>query len=142
MRVWWLTPAGTPVVVLEAAGVAASVSDRVRDGGLGSVPAFYDHTPPRRPPRVGFALDAAELRLVDEHGDPIVRVPRENVDRTWLQTAVARKGTLTYVTPELDLDDEGGREVADAVDAAAREGSVLGGIVGVVEEHVRLPLTF
>lgn len=142
MRVWWLTPAGTPVVVLEAAGVAEAVRDRVKDGGLGPVPTFYDHAPTPRPPRVGFALDTAELRLVDAEGDPIMRIPRENVDRTWLASAVARKGTLTYVVPELDVDHEGGRDVADAVDQAAREGSVLGGIVGVVEERVRLPLTF
>lgn len=140
MRVWWMTPAGTPVVVLEAAGVAEPVRERVRAGGLAEVPSFYDHTPERRPPKVGFALDTAELRLVGEDGEPIVRVPRENVSGDWIARAVARRGTLAYVTPELDLEDEGDREVADAVDAAARNGNVIGGIIGVVEERVRLPL--
>ena len=90
-----------------------------------------------------FVLDGAELRLVDEGDDTLLRAPREGVERDWVDSAVRLRGTMTVVV-DGDAPDPGltpGGLVA-AVDDAAAHGRVVGAIVGVHLESTRLPLIF
>jgi hypothetical protein len=110
--------------------------------GLIVLPAFLGVDLPRGV-RVGFVVDADELRLVDERDATLLRAPRAGVDPSWLEAAKRLKGTMAVVLRDVELDpDEDPRELATRIDAEAHAGRALGAIVGVVEERPQLPLLF
>jgi hypothetical protein len=110
--------------------------------GLVELPAFLGVDLPRGV-RVGFVVDADELRLVDEREATLLRAPRAGVDPDWLDAAKRLKGTMTVVLRDVELDpDEEPRGLASRIDAEARAGRTLGAIVGLVEERPQLPLLF
>jgi hypothetical protein len=110
--------------------------------GLVELPAFLGVELPRGV-RVGFVIDADELRLVDERDATLLRAPRAGVDPEWLEAAKRLKGTMTVVLRDVELDpDEAPRDLATRIDAEAQRGRSLGAIVGLVEERPQLPLLF
>ena len=120
----------------------SALTDGLADRGLAVLPGFLGVDLPRGA-RVGFVLDAHELRLVDERDEPILRAPRDGIDAGWAAAARRLKGTMVVVADLGDLDpDAVAAEVAVTVDEQARAGRVLGAIVGVAEERPRLPLLF
>ena len=110
--------------------------------GLVELPAFLGVELPRGV-RVGFVVDADELRLVDDRDAILLRAPRAGVDPAWLEAAKRLKGTMTVVLRDVELDpDEAPRDLAVRIDAEAHQGRSLGAIVGLVEERPQLPLLF
>jgi hypothetical protein len=110
--------------------------------GLAPLTGFLGVDLPRGA-RVGFVLDNAELRLVDDRDEAVLRAPRDGIDAGWALAARRLKGTMVVVVDLGDLDpDAAVADVAHAVDQQARAGQALGAIVGVVEERPRLPLVF
>jgi hypothetical protein len=70
-----------------------------------------------------------------------MRAPSESVDEAWLEEARRLQGTMFVAVRGLELDpDQTPRELAHDLDAQAREGGVMGGIVGFAEERPTLPL--
>lgn len=112
------------------------------EAGLMPLPAFLDHDLAKGA-RVGFQLDATELRLKDEQDDTLLRAPRDGLDQGWLDGAARLKGTMTVAVagpaPDLEVAPA---QVVTTVDQRARAGQVIGAIVGVVEERPSLPLIF
>lgn len=146
VRVWFLVLGQVPAVVVDVAEgpdgdeLSGMLLFELKNGGLVPVPAFYGHQLERKPPRVAWHLDD-ELALADEDGERLLRLPASAVDDEWRQRAVEVKGSATYVTAGLPLDETAGpREVCDALDARAREGEVVGAIVGVGSSRAGLPL--
>jgi hypothetical protein len=139
------------LLVRELPLLVASVPDEGRgpelyaalvERGLVELPAFLGVDLPRGV-RVGFVVDGDELRLVDERDATLLRAPRGGVDPGWLEAARRLKGTMTVVLRDVDLDpDEAPRDLADRIEAEARQGRTLGAIVGLVEERPQLPLLF
>jgi hypothetical protein len=91
--------------------------------------------------RVGFVLDAAELRLVDDRDTAMLRAARDGVADDWIDAARRLKGTMTVVVRDLGgPPDEPAPEVVRRLDAAASAGGAIGAVVGMVEERPTLPL--
>ncbi len=133
-----------PLVIVDVRpdGRGAALTDGLADRGLAALPGFLGVDLPRGA-RVGFVLDAAELRLVDDRDDTLLRAPRDGIDAGWASAARRLKGTMVVVADLGDLDpDAAVAEVAVTVDRQARAGGALGAIVGVVEERPQLPLVF
>lgn len=91
--------------------------------------------------RLGFVVDAGELRMVDESDATLLRAPREQVDAGWIEAALGRRGTMLVVADDLDLSplDEPARLVGH-LDEVARAGRARGAIVGVASPRPTLPL--
>lgn len=112
----------------------------LEERGLVRLPGFYGIDLPRGI-RVGFALTDTELRLEDEAQTGLLRVGRDSIDPTWIDRALAMKGTMLVVGDDLDLDpDLEGRQLTDVLDRHASRGDLLGGIAGVAEPQTGLPL--
>ncbi len=135
---------GLPLILVVVGGGTAArrLHTALVDAGLEPLDGLSGRELPKGA-RVGFVLDGAELRLVDEGDDTLLRAPREGVERDWVDAAVRLRGTMTVVV-DGDAPDPGltpGGLVA-AVDDAAAHGRVVGAIVGVHLESTRLPLIF
>ncbi len=112
------------------------------DAGLLELPAFIGFELPKGA-RVGFSLDADELKLKDESDDTLLRAPRPGLDEGWVDAARRLKGTMTVaISGAAPAPDLPGRDLAAVVDERARSGSAIGAIVGVIEERPGLPLIF
>jgi hypothetical protein len=138
------------VVDLEPPPAAAEEPPALRDGlfrallerGLVQLPRFYDVELPRGV-RVGCTLEREQLRLEDDQETTLLRVPRAGVDATWIERALALRGTMLCVGPGLGVGpDHDPHEVCDLLDLAATAGRVAGAIVGVAEPAQGLPLLF
>jgi hypothetical protein len=144
VRLRFLLVQRLPLVVVSVGpdDPGAALTDGLADRGLAALPGFLGVDLPRGA-RVGFVLDANELRLVDERDEPILRAPRDGIDAGWAAAARRLKGTMVVVADLGDLDpDAAAGEVAVTVDRQARAGRALGAIVGVAEERPQLPLLF
>lgn len=133
-----------PLVVagVPRSGRGAALTSALAERGLDPLPGFMGVELPRGA-RVGFVLDADELRLVDDRDDTLLRAPRGDIDPSWIASARRLKGTMAVVADRLDVAPEApAASVARAVDARARAGGALGAVVGVIEERPRLPLVF
>jgi hypothetical protein len=123
-------------------GRGPQLCDALHDRGLQPLERFIGTQLPRGA-RVGFMLDANELRLVDDRDDALLRAPRSGIDAAWLEASVRLKGTMTVLvrgeTPAPDLDPAA---LAERLDRDARAGVAWGAIVGVAEERPTLPLVF
>lgn len=139
-----LLAGGLPLLVasVTAHGRGPQLQAALADAGLTELPGFLGQELPRGA-KVGFQLDRDELRLVDEREDALLRAPRPGLDDGWVRAAKRLKGTMLVVLggghPDPDLAPRG---LADLVDARARDGLVLGAIIGVAEERPSLPLVF
>lgn len=93
--------------------------------------------------KVGFTVDAGQLRLVDEQDATLLRAPRAAIDADWFAAARRMRGTMLVVLRDDVLaPDEEPAVLAARIDAAARAGRARGAVVGVVEERPNLPLLF
>ena len=130
------------VASLTEKGRAVDLRDALVDAGLQALPGFLGHDLPRGA-RVGFQLDHAELRLVDEREDALLRAPRPGLDAGWVEAALRLKGTLFVVLTGGHPDPSAApRALAGVVEERARAGQVRGAIVGVVTDRPSLPLVF
>ncbi|MFO7960349.1 MAG: hypothetical protein R6U94_05340 [Nitriliruptoraceae bacterium] len=139
-----LLAGGMPLLVasVTAHGRGPQLHAALADAGLAALPGFIGHELPRGA-KVGFLLDRDELRLVDEREESLLRAPRPGLDGDWVQAAKRLKGTMLVVLSGGHPDPAlAPRALADLVDARARDGQVLGAIIGVVEERPSLPLLF
>lgn len=139
-----LLAGGMPLLVasVTAHGRGPQLHAALSDAGLAALPGFIGHELPRGA-KVGFLLDRDELRLVDEREESLLRAPRPGLDGDWVQAAKRLKGTMLVVLSGGHPDPAlAPRALADLVDARARDGQVLGAIIGVVEERPSLPLLF
>jgi hypothetical protein len=144
IRLRFLVVRRLPLLVVDVrpGGTGAALIDGLADRGLASLPGFLGVDLPRGA-RVGFVLDAAVMRLVDDRDETLLRAPRDAIDRDWADAARRLKGTMMVVTDLGDLQpDAPVAQVAHVVDQRARTGEVLGAIVGVTEERPQLPLVF
>jgi hypothetical protein len=144
VEVRFLLARGLPLLLAAVAdeGRGPELTTALVERGMVELPAFLGVDLPHGA-RVGFVVDADELRLVDEQETVLLRAPRAGVDEDWLEAALRLKGTMTLVVRGIELDpDEPARQVVERVDAVARRGDVLGAIVGVSEERPSLPLVF
>lgn len=133
-----------PLLVAALGGGSRSVDLRnaVATAGLHPLSGFIGAELPRGA-KVGFVVEGAEFRLVDERDDALLRAARSGLDEAWLEAALARKGTLFVVVDGMDLDAaEPAADLAQRIDEQARSGHVIGAIVGVIEERPKLPLLF
>lgn len=130
------------VAVMGVGGRSRLLLDTLADAGVRDLPGFIGYELPKGA-RVGFVLDAVELRLVDEQDDALMRAPLAGIDADWIAAAVQLKGTMLIVltddVPDAELRSE---DLVRAVDEAARRGAAHGAIVGVHDERTRLPLIF
>lgn len=130
------------VAVVPPVGRGAQLAEALADRGLARIAGFLGADLPRGA-RVGFQLDPAELRLVDDREDALLRAPRAGIDAGWIAAARRLRGTMVVTVDELALGPEApAAAVARAVDERARAGAALGAIVGVAEERPTLPLLF
>ena len=130
------------VVVVGDAGRGRLLRDALDDAGFRSLPGLIGQQLPKGA-KVGFVLNGAELRLVDEHDDTLLRAPRSGVDEEWISAAVRLKGTMTIVlSGEAPAAELAPQALVGAVDEAAGRGQAIGAIVGVHEERTQLPLIF
>lgn len=137
-----LVAGGLPLLVAGVGerGSGQRLADALTVRGLEPLEAFLGADLPRGA-RVGFVLDATELRLVDDRDDTLLRAPRAGIDGAWLAAALRLRGTMVVVVRGLHVTaDTAPRDLAEAVDVAARAGRTIGAIVGVVEERPTLPL--
>ena len=144
VEVRFLLARGLPLLVAAVAdeGRGPELATALVERGMVELPAFLGVQLPHGA-RVEFVIDPDELRLVDEQESVLLRAPRAGVDADWLEAALRLKGTMTLVVRGIELDpDEPARALVDRVDAVARDGEVLGAIVGVSEDRPSLPLVF
>ena len=133
-----------PLLVAAAGetGRAGELRDALTTAGLAPLPGFLGTELPKGA-KVGFVVDAEELRLVDEREDVLLRAPRGGLARDWLETARRMRGTMFVVARNLDVGPEtapGDLAAALHGHAERERGAVIGAIVGVVEERPTLPL--
>jgi hypothetical protein len=130
------------VVVVGDGSAARQLHTVLVDAGLEPLDGLSGRELPKGA-RVGFVLDGAELRLVDEGDNALFRAPRAGVESDWVDAATRLRGTMTVVVdgdaPDPHLTPSG---LVAAVDDAAAQGRVVGAIVGVHLEATRLPLIF
>ena len=135
---------GLPLLVASVtdAGRGPQLRQALSDAGLLELPAFLGHELPRGA-RVGFQLDRAELQLVDERENALLRAPRRGLDQGWLAAAGRLKGTMLVLLsgshPDPDLAP---RALVEIVEQRAAQGRARGAIVGVVDDRMSLPMVF
>ena len=116
------------------------LADALVSRGLVQIPQLFGVDLPRGA-QLGFSLTPTQLRLVDDQDNTLMRAPREAVDEAWLAEARRLQGTMFVAVRELELDpDEAPRELAERLEEQARNGTLMGGIVGFAEERPTLPL--
>lgn len=144
VQVRFLLVGGQPLLVASCptAGRGPHLHAALAARGLRPLPHFIGADLPRGA-RVGFTVTPAELRLEDDAGLTLLRTPRETIDADWFAAARRLRGTMTVVTLGEDLDPGAPMPaLADVLDASARDGRLLGAIVGVAEERLTLPLVW
>jgi hypothetical protein len=144
VRLRFLVVRGLPLIVAEVrpVGRGSELTAALTEHGLRVLPGFLGVDLPKGA-RVGFVLEGDELRLVDERDDALLRAARTGIDDGWLMSAKRLRGTMMVVVDRLDVDgDADAATVAAAIDARARQGAMIGAIVGVVEQRPSLPLLF
>ncbi|MFA9446817.1 hypothetical protein [Egicoccus sp. AB-alg6-2] len=130
------------VAGVEDVGRGAQLLTALAERGLPVIDGFLGVSLPRGA-RVGFAVDAEHLRLVDEQDATLLRARRETVDEAWLTAARRMRGTMLVTLRDAVLSpDEDPAQLAARIDGLARAGSARGAVVGVVEERPTLPLLF
>lgn len=135
----FLTVQGMPMLVLEGTDELLATG---RDSGLRPLPALFGADFPRGA-ALGLTLTRDDLRLEDEAGVGLLRVPRPSIDPAWLSAALRLRGTMLVVAVGVDLDpDADDLATCRVVDTAARAGRAVGAIVGVAEPREGLPLMF
>ena len=142
VRLRTLVVGDLPLLVASVArvGTGARLADALADRGVPELPGFLGVELPRGA-RVGFLIDASEMRLVDEHETTLLRVPRRGLDREWIEAARRLRGTMTVLAVDLEFGPETGPdELVRHLETAAREGRTRGAIVGVAEDRPTLPL--
>jgi len=93
--------------------------------------------------KVGFRVEAGEVRLADLDGDVLLKAARKGVDDTWVAAAVKLRGTMLVMVAKTVLPAAlSGDELGRTLDACAANGQVFGAVVGVEEDRMRLPLLF
>jgi len=137
-----LAPGGMPLLVadLPVSDAARRIRAALVMAGLLPLPGFVGIDFPRGA-RVGVQLEGQVVRLVDEQDADLLRLTREGLSAAWLESAVRLRGTMLAVVSGVGLDrftDE--RVLSEALDTAARSGGMLGAIVGVHDQRMRLPL--
>jgi hypothetical protein len=90
-----------------------------------------------------LTIESDQLRLEDDQETTLLRIPRDGVDRQWLDRALELRGTMCCVGPALGVDaDQDAHEICDLLDLAATDDRVAGAIIGVAEPAQGLPLLF
>lgn len=133
-----------PLLVAAVANVGRGeqLLTALAERGLPSIEGFLG-VPLPHGAKVGFSVDAEQLRLVDEEDGTLLRTQRDAVDDDWLAAARRMRGTMLVVLRDAVLaPEEAPREVAIRVDECARAGAARGAVVGVIEERPTLPLFF
>lgn len=137
-----LASGGQPLLVADLVDerVATALEDALVAAGLVRLPGFLGVDLPRGA-RVGIRLEGREGRLVDERDTTLLRLPRSGLAPDWQRAAVARRGTMLAVARALGVGpDVAPRELGAALETTARDGRLLGAIVGVEDRPPRLPL--
>ncbi len=139
-----LRVAGMPMVlaVLGDDHGSRTLGVELVNAGLAQIPGLVGHELPKGA-RVGFTLDASQLRLVDEQDNTLLRASRDGLDAEWVAEAVRMRGTMLVVLdgepPQADLDAPA---LIAELDAAAGRGEARAAVIGVYEEPTKLPLIF
>lgn len=139
-----LAPGGMPLLVadLPRSHAALLVHAALCEAGLTPLPGLFGVDFPRGA-RVGVQLEGEEVRLVDEADTTLLRLGRTGLSPDWIERAVALKGTMLAVVTDVGI---GGlaeeRALGDALELCARDGGLVGAIVGVHDRRPRLPLLF
>lgn len=142
VRLRFLVAGGLPLVVgaIGDTGRGPQLRATLAASGLARLERFLGASLPQGA-RVGFVVDATELRLVDERDSALLRTGRAGIDEGWLAAARRLRGTMTVVVEDGDLEvDAPPGSLAAELDRRARAGEALGAVVGVVEERPTLPL--
>ena len=139
-----LTPAGMPMLIadLPSTHEGALVHAALLGAGLVELPGLFGIDFPRGA-KVGVQLEGEEVRLVDESDTTLLRLTRTGLSPAWIEHAVRLKGTMLAVVTDADIAafaDE--RALGDGLELRARDGGVVGAIVGVHDRRPRLPLLF
>lgn len=135
------------VAVVGDRGRGPLLRDALQERGLLPLAGFLGTELPRGA-RVGFMLDADELRLVDDRDDTLLRAVRSGVDDAWLEAARRLRGTMAVLVrgaqtiDGVPVADVPAAQLAEEIDRRARDGGAWGAIVGVAEERPTLPLLF
>lgn len=135
---------GLPLLVaaVDDRGRGARLLAALGERGLPVIEGFLGVDLPRGA-KVGFTVDATQLRLVDEQDATLLRAARDGIDAEWLAAARRMRGTMLVVLRDDALSpDEEPAVLATRIDEVANEGRALGAVVGVVEERPNLPLLF
>lgn len=133
------------VDVLHVAGerpalLAGGLFQAAAEAGLAPLPAFLGVDLPRGA-QLGWTLEPDRLVLQDDRGGGLLDLPRAAVDDEWCRHALRLRGTIFVLGRGLGLaPDDGAGSVAATIDAAARDGRLLGAIVGVAEATPLLPI--
>lgn len=139
-----LTPAGLPLLVadLPRSHDAMLVHGLLCEAGLIPLPGLFGTDFPRGA-RVGVQLEGEEVRLVDESDTTLLRLGRSGLSPDWLERALRMRGTMLAVVTDVGIEalvEE--RVLGDALELSARDGGLIGAIVGVHDRRPRLPLLF
>ncbi|HSK23293.1 MAG TPA: hypothetical protein VK906_08965 [Egicoccus sp.] len=140
----FLLARGLPLLVaaVRDVGRGAALLAALDERGLPPIEGFLGVDLPRGA-KVGFTVDADQLRLVDEQDATLLRAPRAAIDADWFAAARRMRGTMLVVLRDDVLSpDEEPAVLAARIDAVARQGRARGAVVGVVEERPTLPLLF
>jgi hypothetical protein len=139
-----LVVGGLPLLIAGVGDVGRGPQLRaaLEERGVVAMAGFMGAELPRGA-KVGFMLGTADLRLVDDRDDTMLRAARAGLDADWLAAARRLKGTMTVVvrgaSPAPELAPA---ELAALIDERARHGDAWGAIVGFAEERMTLPLVF
>lgn len=139
-----LAHAGQPLLVadLPDAPTSTALVATLGGAGLAVLPGFLGVDLPRGA-RVGVQLEGGEARLVDERDATLLRLTRAGLAEEWVTAARARRGTILVVAQGLGVGpDVAASALGAALETTARDGRLLGAIVGVHQRPGRLPLLF
>lgn len=139
-----LTLSGMPLLVVDlpADRAGETVRAALRAAGLQRLPGVVGVEFPRGG-AVGLLLDGAEVRLVDDREQALLRLGRSGLAQDWIAAAVRVRGTMLTVTSGIgveDLDDP--MTLGARLETEARDGRLDGAIIGVADRRPRLPLVF
>lgn len=137
-----LAHAGQPLLVADVPVGPTTVAlvASLRGAGLAVLPGFLGVELPRGA-RVGVQLEGGEARLVDERDMTLLRLTRAGLASEWVAAATARRGTVLVVAEGLGVGpDVAPPALGAALETTARDGRLLGAIVGVHQRPGRLPL--